>query len=454
MAATETPIQLRSKQLFFFHISLYIGAFLSHFTANIVNVALPILTQTFHQQESLVKWIAISYMLTISVTLPLMGNLADRMGHRLLHNLGYTLFTTGSFLIAISPNLILIILFRVIQALGASMFQATNMALITLHTPKEQRGRAIGLFSSAVAVGAMSGPFVGGFILQWLDWHWLFWANIPFSVVAILLSLKYVPKSLPASQKQTFDGLGIFLFATMMGAFICWLSFDRDWSWLLLITLLSVCLLFFWERRHPLPFIPYHLLQNSLISISMLVILSAFFIANAALASMPFYLNQMIHLQPSQTGYMMMIYPVSIAIAGPIAGRLSDRYGSKRFAAIGITCVLISSFMIVMLKGQLSLLQIALAFILFGTGVGLATSPTNHMIMVNIPKQYAGIISGVLALLRNLGILLGSTVSLVLITAQHSMYTNILHIFTICTVVSLICFILFGYVYWQHTKRI
>src|SRR5690606_7874498 len=99
-------------------------------------------------------------MLTISVTLPLMGILAVRLGYRIFHNLGYILFTIGSILIAISPILQLLFIFRVIQALGAAMFQSTNMALITLHTPKEQRGRSIGLFSSAVALGAMSGPVV------------------------------------------------------------------------------------------------------------------------------------------------------------------------------------------------------------------------------------------------------------------------------------------------------
>ena len=458
---TEDSVQLRKKQLIFFHIALYIGAFLSHFTANIVNVALPTLTQTFPGQENLVKWIAIGYMLTISISLPLLGNLADRVGYRLLHNLGYTLFTAGSILIAISPNLIFLIFFRIIQAIGAAMFQATNMALITLHTPNEQQGRAIGLFSSAVALGAMSGPVIGGFILQWLDWHWLFWANVPFSLIAIYLSIKYVPKSAPSQKKQTFDGIGIFLFAMMIGTFIFGLSFGKEWGWtstkmimILLLTLVMVCILLVWERKQSVPFIPYHLLQNSLISISMLVVLSSFFIANAALASMLFYLSNIIHLQKYQIGYMMMIYPAAIAIAGPIAGRLSDRYDSKRFAAIGITCILISSLLIVYLKGQLTLAQIAFTFILFGAGVGLTTSPTNHMIMENIPKQYAGIIGGVLALLRNIGILLGSTMSLALITGQQSISVSIWGIFAICALIAMISFISFGYVYWQNINRV
>lgn len=340
------------------------------------------------------------------------------------------------------------------------MFQSTNMALITLHTPKEQRGRSIGLFSSAVALGAMSGPVVGGFILQWLDWQWLFWANIPFSVIAIYLSIKYVPKSNPSQKQQTFDAFGILLFAMIIGTLICWISLGEDWGWTsrevgVCFTLIVICLLtlFLWEKQHPLPFIPFHLLKNSLISISMLVILSSFFIANAALASMPFYLSSIIQLQAYQTGYMMMIYPITIAVAGPIAGRLSDRYDSKRFAALGITCVLLSSLMIVLLRGQLSILHVAGAFILLGIGIGLTTSPTNHMIMQNIPKQYAGIIGGVLALLRNIGILMGSTISLVLITAQKNMPMAISLIFTLCTCIALISFITFGYVYWQNKKH-
>lgn len=462
MTTAEVPVQiLRKKELFFFHLALYIGAFLSHFTANIVNVALPTLSQIFHGQTNLVKWIAIGYMLTISVTLPLMGNVADRIGYRILHNMGYTLFTVGSVLIALSPNLIFLLIFRTLQAIGASMFQATNMALMTIHTPKNQRGRSIGLFSSAVAFGAMSGPVAGGFIIQWLDWNWLFWANVPFSVLAIYLSIKYIPKSITSQKSKPFDGMGIFLFACIIGTFIFGISLGEDWGWtstkmvfLFLLTAISCCFFFLWEKKHPIPFIPYHLFQNPLIITSLLVILSAFLIANAALAAMPFYLSKIIQLPAYQIGYIIMIYPIMIAVIGPIAGYLSDHYGSKRFAAVGIICIFVSSFMIFVLQGQLSLFHIFLAFILFGAGIGFATSPTNRMIMDIIPKHFVGIIGGVLALLRNIGILLGSAISLAFITEYRSIPSSIFLIFAICSAISLTCLTGFGYAYWQNQRAL
>lgn len=180
MSTSNQSVQiLQAKQLFFFHLALYIGAFLSHFTVNIINVALPTFTQTFPNQATLVKWLVIGYVLSISITLPIMGNLADRFGYRTLHNMGYTLFTVCTIATALSSNLVLLLTFRIIQAIGVSMFISTNLALITLHTPKEQQGRAIGLFSSAVALGTMTGPVVGGFILQWLGWQWLFLFPFP-----------------------------------------------------------------------------------------------------------------------------------------------------------------------------------------------------------------------------------------------------------------------------------
>lgn len=460
MSTSESSAQiLRDKQLLFFHLALYIGAFPTHFTINIINVALPALIQSFPGQEAYVKWIVIGYALTVSITLPLMGSLANRLGYRFLHNTGYILFTISSIVIAIFPNLIILLIFRIIQAIGVAMFASTNLALITLHTPKEQRSRAIGFFSSVVALGTMSGPVAGGFILQWLGWEWLFWANIPFALLALYLSFQYVPRSTILNKTQPLDGLGIFLFASTIGTFVYTLSFAGDWGWLsnktgcfILLLIISFFLFWLWEKKQSLPFLPYHLFRSSIITICSLIIISCFLVANAALVTMPFYLSEISHLPAYQIGYMMLIYPVIIVFAGPIAGALSDQYGPKRFIAIGLALIFVSSFMILLLKGQLSLFHIALALTLFGTGVGMASAPTNHLILKNTPKEFVGVISSLIALLRNIGILLGSTIGLVFITHNHSIPSGMSFIFAICSCISLVCFLGIGFASWQ-TRR-
>lgn len=282
---------------------------------------------------------------------------------------------------------------------------------------------------------------------------------VPFSLIAVYLTFRYVPKSNISKKAQPFDRIGILLFALTIGLFTYALSFIEDWGWLsaktalfFLLTVIGFCLLFIWEKKQTLPFLPYHLFRYSKIAIPLLIILSCFLIANAVLVTIPFYLSKIIHLPAYQIGYMMLIYPVIVVIVGPMAGTLSDQYGSKRFAALGLILIFISSFMITLLKGQLSLFQIALALALFGAGVGIASSPTNHLILKSTPNEFIGVISGIIALTRNIGILLGSTIGLAFITQNPSIPSGMFIIFAICSCISLIGFLGIGFISRQDQQ--
>lgn len=149
--------------------AICIGAFLSHFTAGVVNVSLPHFVSVFQTSLGTAQWITTGYLLVIASLLPVMGKWGDRYGYRRIHNAGYLLFGISSVLVAFSPHISVLLALRMVQAVGAAMFQATNIALITIHLPKEQRGRALGTVSTAVALGGMSGPVAGGFIAEWFS---------------------------------------------------------------------------------------------------------------------------------------------------------------------------------------------------------------------------------------------------------------------------------------------
>jgi MFS family permease len=153
---TREPI--KNSPRFFMLISICIGVFISHFTAGIVNVSLPQFEKIFQTSSGTVQWITTGYLLVIASFLPIMGKLGDRYSYRLIHKLGYIVFTISSVLVAFSPNITVLLILRLAQAVGAAMFQSTNIALITIHIPKENRGRALGIVSTAVALGAMTGP--------------------------------------------------------------------------------------------------------------------------------------------------------------------------------------------------------------------------------------------------------------------------------------------------------
>lgn len=448
---TSNPL-LTSKHLFYMQISVYIGAFLSHFTSNIVNVALPKLTETFQEPISLIQWITIGYILTISVTLPVMGEIADRVGYRLLHNMGFIVFTISSILVAIAPNLTFLLIFRVFQAIGTAMFQSTNMALIILHTPKPKRGQALGMISTFVALGGMFGPVVGGWMIEWLNWHWLFLVHVPFTVLAIILSTKFIPKSQLVRRKDSIDGIGLSLFICMIGSLIFGIANGSQWGWFsnqiglfILITGLALILLILWELKQKHSFLPFHLFQNPLISTCLLTILVTFIVANATIVSIPFYVSKTFHLPADLIGYLMITYPVILSIMGPIAGKLSDQYGSKRFILMGLTSMLGNSLTIFILQGQLSIYQILFILVLSGIGMGCVASPTNRLVMELIPSSFIGVIGGLLALLRNLGTLMGASLSLALIsgTTSISFSLSLTQTFIICMILVVICLISF-----------
>lgn len=174
--------------------AICMGVFISHFTAGIVNVSLPLFTRIFQTELETVQWITTGYLLVIASLLPVMGKLGDRYGHRRIHNLGYVFFTISSVLVVFSSNVSVLLILRMVQAIGAAMFQATNIALITIHFPKEKRGRALGIVSTAVALGAMTGPIAGGFIAEWLSWQWMFLIHVPIALIATLLALRNIPE--------------------------------------------------------------------------------------------------------------------------------------------------------------------------------------------------------------------------------------------------------------------
>jgi len=401
-----------------FLAAIGIGAFLSHFTAGIVNVSLPELTRSFQADIGLVQWITTGYLLVIAVTLPLMGRLGDRYGHQRVHNIGYLFFTISSVLVALSPNLGILLVLRVIQAVGASMFQATNIALITVLLSQEIRGRALGIVSMAVALGGMTGPFAGGVISQWLHWRWLFLIHVPAAVIATYLAFRHIP-AVPLKKKVTFDGIGALLFAALTGTVIYGVTRVSSWSWdsaEMWVAGSFALLLFFTflvrTLRHPNPFLPLQMFQEPAVSSGLFVSFISFLLANSTQVVLPFYLTDWVGIPVLAVGSLMIAYPAALAISGPIAGRLSDTYGSKTFPVIGLLMMGGGALSFALWLEQMSPATIACLLALVGIGMGLIASPNNSMIMSSVSSRHTGAAGGLIALSRNAGMAFGAALGL------------------------------------------
>ncbi|WP_157274455.1 MFS transporter [Paenibacillus fonticola] len=399
--------------------AICMGAFTSHYTAGVVNISLPYLSDVFGADLEHIQWITVSYLLTIAALLPVMGSVGDRLGYRFIHNLGYVLFTISSLLVAFSSNLFMLFAFRVVQAMGAAMFQATNIALVSIHIPKDRRGQALGLVSTVVALGTMAGPIAGGWITEWLHWKWLFLLHVPVMIVASILALRYIPKHNKIKERKVFDIVGMLLFTGGVVSFILGISFMNTWGigsaktiWILIASLFAMYVFWLWESRHPVPFISIQLFRSSSVLSGLIISSSSFLLANLVLVGVPFYLSHIVQLSPAAAGYVMLVYPICLAAVGTLAGRLSDRYGSIPFVMIGLGCMGLGFLGGLFIHHYSTLAGIIVILASIGLGMGFVASPNNSLIIEHTPKTLVGAVGGMIALTRNLGMVLGASFGL------------------------------------------
>lgn len=415
---------MSQKQRFFMMMAICLGAFLSHFTAGIVNVSLPVFTHIFQTELAMVQWITTGYLLVIATLLPVMGKLGDQYGHRLLHNYGFLLFTVSSVLVAFSTTITMLLALRVVQAIGAAMFQATNIALITILLPKEVRGRAMGIMGTAVALGGMTGPIAGGVIASWFSWEWLFLIHVPVAIVATGMAFRYIPSYRHQKKESSRDGVGAGLFMLLVSAVI-WAISNGGWGWasgkmLVLYGVILVCawVLIWWERRQSAPFLPLPVFRIMAVSSGLFVSFLSFVLANLVLVVLPFFLLEHAQLSPLAAGYMMTAYPLLLALTGPVSGWASDRYQARPLILAGLSVMGVGITVWAIWLGEMSTYLIIAVLAAVGAGMGLIASPNNSYTMRHVPLEYTGTIGGMIALTRNAGMVVGAALGLSMMNGE------------------------------------
>ncbi|WP_143763127.1 MULTISPECIES: MFS transporter [Paenibacillus] len=420
IAAKDIEFKSRHGQRLGMMAAICMGAFISHFTAGIVNVSLPFIVDYFQTELGKGLWITTGYLLVITALLPVMGKLGDRYGFRRIHNLGFVIFTVGSILVAFSPNLPILLTLRVIQGVGAAIFQATNIALITIHMPKEQRGRALGILSTAVALGGMTGPIAGGLIAEWLSWKWLFLIHVPVAIVATIMAYRYIPNRVQERKPGAISFVGASLFMAFITLVLLVITNGSKWGWVSVWTMTSLVggfllliTFLFWERKQKNPFLPLQALKIPTVAGGLIVSCASFILSNTLLVLIPFYLmGAAVPFSSSTTGYIMAAYPIALAFAGPLAGYCSDRYGSHRLMLMGLSCMGSGFILLLVYLDHIPVYGIAAILSLIGLGMGLIASPNNSFIMQQTPREHVGSIGGLIALTRNAGMVFGSALGL------------------------------------------
>ncbi len=397
-------------------VAVAIGTFMSSLDTNVVNIAIPIIQNSFHVSLSMIEWIITAYLLVVSSLLLTFGRLSDMYGHKKLYITGFVVFTTGSLLCGFSVSIVMLIICRAIQALGAGMIYSTGPAIITDAVPAEIRGKAFSVTAIAVAVALCTGPVLGGFLTTIFGWQSIFFINIPIGIIGVIVAIK----NIPGDNKKVsvpFDILGsimifIALILILLPLDIAAKSNLNPVMYVMLASgLLMIVVFTLFEKRYAYPILNTALFKNRVFAASIIAVvfnfLAMFIIAFLA----PFYLEKLRMFSPAKTGMLYIPMPVTAMVIAPVSGIIYDRFDSRYISSAGMGIMALGIFLLSFLKPDTSLCYIIITMIITGLGLGLFQTPNISAIMGSVPPQNRGTASGILATMRNIGMVLGVAVS-------------------------------------------
>lgn len=395
---------------------------------SILNIALPAIASEFHAPLTSLEWVVMSYLLVVSATLLIYGRMGDLYGQKRIYVVGFGVFVIGSLACSLASSLPYLIAFRVIQALGAGMMIAMGAAIVTRVFPSHERGTALGITSMVVAVGLASGPTLGGILVESVGWRSIFWINVPIGLVAIVWAMRTIPES-DRSARERFDILGASLFFVSLASLLLAASSGPSWGWgspgvltLVMVGVVTAVLFIRTELRVDAPMVDLSLFRNQVFVSAAVSCLVNFMAQFTVTFLMPFYLQNAMAFSAREAGLILSALPVMMMIVAPISGALSDRYGSSVLSPLGMGVTALGIWQLSRLTLDSSTAQIVTYLLIFGLGSGLFGSPNNSALMGSAPRNKTGIASGILALMRNMGMVLGIALSGAIVDARLSTY--------------------------------
>jgi EmrB/QacA subfamily drug resistance transporter len=399
-------------------LAIGISTFMSALDGSVVNTALPVISEFFATNVSSIEWVVTIYLLVLSGLLLSFGRLGDLRGHKTVFISGFGIFVFSSALCGFAPNLVWLIAFRAIQALGAAMLSANSPAILTKSFPGSQRGQALGLQATMTYLGLTVGPTLGGWLTDQFSWRAIFYINIPVGLGALWMGLRHIPSDAtlrdPRTATEPFDllGAGLFILGLVMllfglnqGHALGWTSIPILGTLIISLVILSIFVIY--EQRNPHPMLDLALFSNRLFSISVISAILNYICLFSILFLMPFYLIQGRGLSPSQAGLLLSVQPVAMAIVAPLSGTLSDRIGVRLLTSLGMAILAIGIFLQSRFGPQTLPVHMAAGLAITGLGTGIFVSPNNNGLMGSAPRHRQGIAAGILATSRNVGMVLG-----------------------------------------------
>lgn len=397
--------------------SLSLSMLLSSLGASIANVSLPMLAQAFTASFQEVQWVVLAYLLTITTLIVSVGRLGDITGRRRLILVGIFLFTAASGLSGMAPTLWLLIAARVAQGLGAAIMMALTMAFVGETVPKAKTGSAMGLLGMMSAIGTALGPSLGGILISGFGWRAIFLVNVPLGILTFLLARRYLPVDRRGAKADRvgFDNMGTLLLALTLAAYALAMTMGRgDFGPLNMALLLAVVIggsLFLRaEARAASPLIRLAMFCDPVLSASLAMSVLVSTVMMATLVVGPFYLSLALGLDAALVGLVLSVGPLVAALTSMPAGRIADRFGAQGITIVGLIGIATGSFILAMMPATPGVFGYIAPIIVITVGYALFQTANNTAVMTDIRPDQRGVISGMLNLSRNLGLITGASV--------------------------------------------
>ncbi|MGD0339870.1 MAG: DHA2 family efflux MFS transporter permease subunit [Bacteroidota bacterium] len=394
-------------------LNVMIGTFMAVLDATVVNVALPKIMATYGVSLDKIEWVITAYLLVFAIMLPTSGWVADHFGYKRTYFFALFLFTFGSFLCGLAWDEDVLIVFRIIQAMGAGFLMPVGMAIVTREFPLEQRGIALGFWSIAAAASVSLGPLIGGYLVDNIGWNAIFDVNVPVGIFGLFATL-VIQREYKSDKARSFDILGFISVSLFLGALLLALS-DGNAAWntggwtspfivtCFFISAISLIVFLVTELSVMHPLIELRLMKNVNFGITngILFIFGLGMFGSTFL--LPLYLQNSLGYTALQAGAVFLPVGILQAIMAPISGYVSDRINPKIPAAIGIVLLAISLY----LNGSLSLYSeqhdIMLPLIIRGFAMGMLFTPLSTIALSEIPRHKIAQASGQFNVIRQLG---------------------------------------------------
>jgi EmrB/QacA subfamily drug resistance transporter len=376
----------------------------------VTNVALPSIQRSFDASLSALEWTVNAYTLSFAVLLVTGGRLGDILGRRRVFLAGVVIFAAASATIAASPNEGWLVAFRAVQGVGAALMMPATLSIITNAFPPQERGKAIGTWAGVSAIALAIGPLLGGWLTEDVTWRAIFIINVPVAVVAVIVTLFAAHESRDETATREIDVPGIAALTAGLTALVLALVESNAWGWgsariigLLAVAVLGLTAFVLIERRARAPIVDFAFFRARSFLGANVVAFTISFAMFAVFFFIALYMQNILGYSPLQTGVRFLPSTLVVMVAGPLAGRLSDKVGPRVPLVIGLLLVAVSLVWQSRLDVDTSYGFLAPAFVILGAGMGFSMSPMSTAAMNAVDRTKAGVASGTLSMTRMVG---------------------------------------------------